>query len=510
MYEVVWTRKLSTIMGSSTYALSTMLAAFMAGLSLGSFIGGRLAGKQKNPEISFALCELGIGLMGLLIIPFIKILTPLFAASYYTFSGSFSSFYIVQFAISFLVMLVPTTLMGMTFPFIMEFKARQEEGAGRLAGYLYCINTIGAVIGSLSAGFFLIPAIGTKMTILTAALLNICIALFILILSRRSKLLAAAAIAALITVGGFLSFHRSSVPFFSYFFAKRFPSPETVERIYEYIDSYADRIVVYKHEGVESDVHLIQMPIKDYGYYLMNNGKLEGGDTPAFSALAYLPFHSRTPGDNPAEILNIGLGSGNTLSQLARFPADQIDSVELSSGIIEANRLFIRPELFSDDRITHIRGDGRNFLLYSQREYDMIVASPSWAVEMASAGMYTDEFFSLVKKRLAEEGSFSIYVDSFVSGNDQCTIYRTFSKNFPFSHVWNVADEGTILTGSKSPFSLTPERILENIARHNADLKGVIGLADSDMKCSAEGPVNTDDLPVVEFNNARQIINFQM
>jgi spermidine synthase len=82
IYEVVWTRSLSTVMGSSTYALSTMLAAFMAGLSIGGLLGARLSPRLKNPAMAFGLCELGIGIFGLATIPVILALTPLYIASF--------------------------------------------------------------------------------------------------------------------------------------------------------------------------------------------------------------------------------------------------------------------------------------------------------------------------------------------------------------------------------------------------------------------------------------------
>ena len=76
IYEVVWTRSLSGILGSSTYALSTMLAAFMGGLSVGGFLGGRIAKRLDNIEKAFALTELGIGIFGLITIPLIRLLSP--------------------------------------------------------------------------------------------------------------------------------------------------------------------------------------------------------------------------------------------------------------------------------------------------------------------------------------------------------------------------------------------------------------------------------------------------
>ena len=110
VFEVTWTRTLSTVMGSSTYALSTMLAAFMAGLSLGGMLGAIVAERARRIVVAFALCELGIGVLGFAINPIIRGLTPLYVTTYYSFHESFVGFSIAQFLIAFLVMGVPTTL----------------------------------------------------------------------------------------------------------------------------------------------------------------------------------------------------------------------------------------------------------------------------------------------------------------------------------------------------------------------------------------------------------------
>jgi predicted MFS family arabinose efflux permease len=106
IYEVVWMRALSLVMGSTTYALSTMLAAFMAGLTLGGYLGGLWSDRTRNPAQSFGFLEAGIALFGLITFVVIKNLSPVYAWIFYTFHLSFSSFSIAQFVLSFMVMLI--------------------------------------------------------------------------------------------------------------------------------------------------------------------------------------------------------------------------------------------------------------------------------------------------------------------------------------------------------------------------------------------------------------------
>jgi spermidine synthase len=184
IYEVTWTRSLALIFGSTTYALSTMLSTFMAGLALGGYIGGRLADKGKNLLMLFGLMELGIGIFGLVTIPLIHFLSSQYVKIYNVFFESPSLYFTSQFLLCAGVMLVPTTLMGATFPVVSRKITEAMEEMGRSVGNAYSINTLGAIFGSFSAGFILIPLFGVKMSTMIAAGVNIVVAVMMIILSR--------------------------------------------------------------------------------------------------------------------------------------------------------------------------------------------------------------------------------------------------------------------------------------------------------------------------------------
>jgi predicted membrane-bound spermidine synthase len=189
IYEVVWMRALSLVMGSTTYALSTMLAAFMTGLAFGGYLGGLWADRTRNPAQSFALLEAGIALFGLMTFIVIKNLSPVYAWVFYAFNFSFSSLSFTEFFLSFVVMLVPTTLMGATFPLVLKARAKSLEELGRETGDVYSINNLGAVIGSFCAGFFLIPVLGLYSANLVAIILNLVVAFIFMIYFSRGPFL---------------------------------------------------------------------------------------------------------------------------------------------------------------------------------------------------------------------------------------------------------------------------------------------------------------------------------
>lgn len=517
IYEVVWTRSLSTVMGSSTYAVSTMLAAFMAGLSVGAALGAYLSPRIRRPYLAFAWCEFGIGCTGLLTIPVIMAATPLYIKSFYAFHLSFKAFSAVQFAIIFAIMAAPTTLMGLTFPLVMKLFSSNGQDIGTQTGRLYCINTFGAIIGSTAAGFFLIPALGIKGTAIVAASTNILVAIITLILSSSARQSAAALALFLVLLPLSRIISVENLPFFSYYNAFRFGSSDMADIVFQSLKKSDHNKELYRHEGIEGTVSLIKYSFAGHGgedsmgTALVNGSKREAGDDLGFALLAYLPYFTH-PGGPPATALNIGLGSGKTLNYLSQFKLKRIDSVELSEGIIDVNRQILSPALFSDPRINHIQADGRNFLLVSGNRYDLIIASPSWAVEQSSAGMLTDEFFALARSRLSRNGTLAVWIDFFLmSRSDLDIIARTFAKNFKHSMAWYVEGDFIILTGSNAPFRHPPGEYMQAINYYNSDLLGRWNIAMTEEMFSnlSPGPVNSDDKPIIEFTNARNIITWR-
>jgi len=185
IYEVVWIRPLSLIFGSTVYALSTMLSTFFAGFALGSYIFSKYADRLKNPLYTFSLLEIGIGIYGLIIIWLFNILPIPYIWIFNKFQLSFEMFIFVQFILVFLVLLIPTTLMGATWPVVNKAYIKHVERVGKGTGTLYSVNSIGAIFGSLAAGFMLIPWLGIKGSSVFAAVLNLIVGIIIFYISKK-------------------------------------------------------------------------------------------------------------------------------------------------------------------------------------------------------------------------------------------------------------------------------------------------------------------------------------
>ena len=185
IYQVVWARMLIPIFGVSVFAISTVLTAFMAGLALGSFYFGRLADRHNNGLRIYAILELGIGVFAVLFPLILAGLDEVYTAIYRLLGDAPTAFLLARFLLTFIVLLVPTTLMGATLPVLCKFSVREISVACWAVGRLYAVNTFGAAVGAFAAAFLFIEAFGVSGTIWAAAALNLVIAAIAWTLSKR-------------------------------------------------------------------------------------------------------------------------------------------------------------------------------------------------------------------------------------------------------------------------------------------------------------------------------------
>jgi spermidine synthase len=176
IYQVVWIRMFGLVFGVSAFATATVLTSFMAGLGFGSFCFGKIASRSRDPLRLYAFLELCIGLFGL-IFPFLySALKVLCIHLPGDVQSSFLKMTAVRFALSLLVLTVPTVLMGGTLPVLSRIFVRDLRTIGRRIGHLYAVNNAGAVAGCLAAGFIVILLAGVRGTVYVAAGMNIGIA----------------------------------------------------------------------------------------------------------------------------------------------------------------------------------------------------------------------------------------------------------------------------------------------------------------------------------------------
>lgn len=185
--EITWNRMLVLIVGNTVSATSTILVSFMGGLALGSYWGGRTFNNIRPSFLPYVILEVCIGLYILLSPVFFFPLSSLFSNVAPYFAGS-DVLHIVRFAITLFSLFIPAFLMGATFPAVIAGAASglPHKKVSRI-GYLYSINTIGASLGCLWAGYILLPRFGAQLTLVVAFSLNIVAAIGGLLLHVLSK-----------------------------------------------------------------------------------------------------------------------------------------------------------------------------------------------------------------------------------------------------------------------------------------------------------------------------------
>lgn len=187
VYEVTWTRMLTNVFGSTTYAVTSVISAFMGGLAIGSFVIGRYIEKKQNPILVYAFLEIGIAITALLTPNIFKILDNIYPLIYEHTTSCVWLLFSTKVILSLLVLFIPTFLMGGTLPVLCKLFINHPKESGKQVGILYAINTIGATVGSFITGFLLVELFGIIKTIQLVAAVNFFLGIAFLILNIYYK-----------------------------------------------------------------------------------------------------------------------------------------------------------------------------------------------------------------------------------------------------------------------------------------------------------------------------------
>jgi spermidine synthase len=514
IYEVTWTRALALIIGSSTYAFSTMLVAFLTGLALGSFLFSRATRRFAVTPLSFALLQLGIGLGALLLIPLLERM-PEFFLAVFRFSSSPGSIMTVQFLISFLAMLVPTVFMGGTFPCAAQITARGPQRVGYDVGTIYAVNTAGAIGGTIVGGFLLVPLLGLALTIKIAIGLNLSLAVVLSLVSRGGwvrTISTALSFAAFFPLAVFQQWDPRVMSSGVSVYAQRFlSSPDKVS----FREAVAPWEIPFYKDGISSTVSVHRF---GRNITLRVNGKADAGNgadmhTQLMSGHIPLLLHPE-----PKKVLVIGLGSGVTVGAVAQHPVAEIDAIEIEPAVVEASRFFVAENrgVMKDPRVRLTIADGRNFILSTDKTYDVIISEPSNPWIGGIGNLFSLEFYEIAAGRLAPNGIICQWIQGYnLLPQDLRMVVKTLRTVFPHTTIWSANPGDYLLIGSRVPLPLDYARLehryktlptlREDMARLNlrSPLSLLVDfvLSEEDTARYADRAwLNTDDLPFLEFS----------
>ncbi|MBI4424450.1 MAG: fused MFS/spermidine synthase [Elusimicrobia bacterium] len=498
-FELVAFRGLRLMIGSTVYALSTMLAVFLAGLAGGGLLAERIVRSGVPPARALAAAQVAAGLL-------LVWTSPLWPHTWGWF-GWLSGLYgdaqarwtaarLVHFGVASSALLLPALCLGACFPLANAAGLRAPRA--RALGALYAASTLGAVLGPPAAAFWLVPALGLRGALLALAALSCALGVLILLArgaaGRRGGAAAALACAAALA----LTLDRGAL------------APETV-----------DPGTLYYRDGVSASIRVER---RGKLKALVTDGlDVQGGDPgspethPARLGLLPLLLGPAAP----KRALQIGLGTGINAAPLAAS-AGSLEIVELLPELPEAARLFARDNegVLDHPRARVILDDGRGYLRRARAGYDLVVSDLFFPENAGSGQLYAREHFAQCRRVLAPGGLVAHWLPLHqVTPAALGSIVASFLDVFPEASLWWGTTSERLptaaLVAGLDPRGLDAEglgRRLKELAPRPAAvgwaapeevlalfIAGPRGL----RRLAGDSPLNTDDFPFVETQAPR-------
>ena len=532
-YEIIWLRLLIPILSSSTYSFTIILTTFILGITLGSLIVSRIIHRIKHPYILLGWCQFFIFASLALTLPFYERLP------YYIWNAvgdpelsnySYDSYLWTQFYYVFLLLIIPTIFMGMSLPLATRLNVKDFNHTGDSVGRVFSINTIGTVAGSLLIGLIIIPIIGMYSTIVALLILTLILASTVFYTAKFSS----KKTSIVVGVGAILSL----VIFFGavdrndwVYTIMLSETPRKVNRIAPPED-FSEFLERSKNHD---EIHFIKegangtFVVAQHGKerYLFTNGK---GDANSVGDLRTQVSLGLTPvilHDSPQDVFVIGFGAGTTIGHVLTHSRVKNGVVaEISQEVIEAGKYFneINEQPLNQDNLKIIEDDGISALRMSGDYYDVIISQPSnpWAAGVGN--LFTQEFFATCKQHLKKGGVVAQWFNLYEM-DDRCLslILRTARSQFEHITLWQIGKSDIMLMCSEDKQEFDLSKIKKQYELSAEQLKK-IGIHDfaaflsqevnSDYKTLdayiGDGPLNTEDLPLLEhwaprayYNNSR-------
>jgi spermidine synthase len=499
-YEVLWTRLLGHVLGGSMYAFATMLATFLAGIALGAALAARLARTPEGAVRGLVLAELAVAVGSLAAFRGLD-LVPTLALR---LGAGRDPSALGNVALAALVMLPSTLAIGATFPLAVRVLAREREDAAPASARVYAWNTVGAIVGALGAGFWLMPALGYAGLIGAAAGVNLALA-FVMALAppRRSPLLAAGvalAALALVVVPPTTPWTLVGTSPLSVGRATKPPELFTVGRSAGVAVGLEGGIFKLRTNGLPEG---IMLPPRRYRRAIPDRW------------LGALPFLARP---DARHALIVGLGAGTALEAMPTTLED-IDVIELEPRVIEANVRFRARRAIDPLALPGLHlyvNDARGALALTTKSYDIVVSQPSHPWTAGASHLYTREFFHAVRDHLTADGVFVQWIDlDLVDRPLLGSVLATLLDAFPHVRVYRPFFRGTALfLASPAPLAveanaaralaLAPVELARAGVQTPEDVAAAFALGEAGARAlAADAPLTTDDRNLLESRTIR-------
>jgi len=516
--EVLASRSLALIFGSSVQSFAMVLMAFILGIGLGS--AGMASRRLRHWQADRLVVLLLVGAaawIGMLVIKiewwieFYRLAKAGLARS----TMGYAYYQALAALLSMIVLGLPAAMIGSVLPLLIRLLSVEVDALGEKVGRLLTCNTLGAVGGVLLTGFVLMPCCGVRNSFGVLALGLSAVALAIAWQRQMHKVAAVsggaiALLTALFLCGDAGWRHVIS----SGAFRSREVEPDfdamTFRKAHTKIDFYEDApdatVSVEHGDG-------IAVPA-DVG--LRINGKTDASSRVDLSTqllIGHLPLLARP---ESKDVFILGLGSGITGGAVLGHPIEHLTVAENCEPVVRAAKFFERWNggILTDARAKVRIEDARTILKLSPQRYDVIITQPSnpWMVGVGS--VFSREYYELAAGRLKEGGLMAQWFHLYdMHDGIVAMVLRTFGSVFPYVEVWDCGAGDLVLLGAKQPWPAVaahyekafqrqrPRNDLSRIGIQsiNALLARQLASQRTGFAITGDGPIQTDLFPVLEY-----------
>ncbi len=483
--EVVATRILSPYFGNTLYSVSSILGVVLGALSIGYYVGGRLADKRPEPALFYSIILLG-GVSVLVLHLLSQLFLPVIGYELSIMSGPLIC--------SMLLFFLPGFLLGMLSPFAIKLQEKRlpKTGIGTIAGEMFFWSTLGSIAGSLSAGFLLVPLLGISITVISVGVFLVLLGAVPLLKMAAQKSFVNKVIPVAIGLTLFsislLSLRQQNIVYAT--------------------DGLYEKIAIIDGEYNGQPVRYFQQDRSSSSAMYLNSDEL------VYDYTNYYQLYKAVKPDAQRSLVIGGAAYSIPKALLNESPTMQVDVAEIEPSLEELGKNYFNvPE--TPRLATHIT-DGRRLLATAEKPYDLIFSDVYYSLYSIPAHFTTQDFFATAKQKLSQNGVFIANLIGSLKDDNPSFIYselKTFASVFPNCYLFAVNSpqnngvQNLILVGvnGDKPLDVTAPVLAQNKDKVMRELTA--HTVDVDTLHLAPHMMLTDDHAPVEFMMARLLSN---